>query len=65
MVLRVMTRELAWSATAHGGQLTLVYDLFTAESAAADADPTALSLGRFTLDLAWTAQPLPTPEGNA
>ncbi|MEB3330220.1 MAG: DUF1934 domain-containing protein [Candidatus Sericytochromatia bacterium] len=64
MVLRVLTRELCWTHTPQGGQLALVYDLYTAESADADADPTGLSLGRFTLDLAWTALPSSTPEGT-
>jgi uncharacterized beta-barrel protein YwiB (DUF1934 family) len=64
MVLRVLTRDLAWTRTAKSGQLALVYDLYTAESADADADPTALSLGRFTLDLAWTALPPETLEGT-
>lgn len=64
MVLRVLTRSLALTLAAAGGHLALVYDLFTADSAEPDADPTALPLGRFTLDVAWTPLPPLRSEGT-
>ncbi|MEB3284853.1 MAG: DUF1934 domain-containing protein [Candidatus Sericytochromatia bacterium] len=53
MMLRIHTHELVWTASAREGQLALVYDLYTGTSAAEDADPMELTLGRFTLEVAW------------
>ena len=55
MTLRVHTHQLLFHTGPREGQLSLVYDLFTADSAAEDADLMALCLGRFTLEMAWTA----------
>lgn len=55
MALRVRTHRLRWEATPREGHLTMVYDLFTADSAAEDADLMALCLGRFTLEMIWMA----------
>jgi uncharacterized beta-barrel protein YwiB (DUF1934 family) len=54
MTLRVRTHQLVFDSGPREGQLSLVYDLFTADSAADDADLMALCLGRFTLEMAWT-----------
>lgn len=55
MTLRVHTHQLLWEAGPREGHLAMVYDLFTADSSAEDADLMALSLGRFTLEMIWVA----------
>jgi uncharacterized beta-barrel protein YwiB (DUF1934 family) len=55
MVLRVRTERLVVTQDPARGRIELVYDLFTGASAASDADPMDVSLGRFTLDLVWDA----------
>lgn len=54
MVLRVQTRSLSWVDDDSTGRLCLVYDLFSADAPEPDSEPETLSLGRFTLDLAWS-----------
>jgi uncharacterized beta-barrel protein YwiB (DUF1934 family) len=53
MILRVMTSHFLIAHAASSGRIELHYELFTGETADPEADPTALSLGKFTLTLAW------------
>lgn len=54
MVLRIHTSALEVVKEPTGGRVLLVYELFTSESNAPDADPMGMSLGRFTLSIDWT-----------
>jgi hypothetical protein len=53
MILRVMTSHFRIEHAPDRGRIELHYELFTGESGDPAADPTALSLGKFTLALAW------------
>jgi uncharacterized beta-barrel protein YwiB (DUF1934 family) len=53
MILRVMTSHFHLAHSPQNGRIELHYELFTAETAAADADPTRVSLGKFSLSLDW------------
>lgn len=53
MILRVMTSHFLVNVAPREGHVELHYELFTAETAEPDADPTKLSLGKFTLAVDW------------
>jgi uncharacterized beta-barrel protein YwiB (DUF1934 family) len=53
MILRVMTSHFLLDESPSNGRIQLHYELFTAETSAPDADPTQLSLGKFSLSLDW------------
>lgn len=55
MILRVMTSHFRIVQGERAGRIELHYELFTGESADPAADPTKVSLGKFTLELAWQA----------
>ena len=56
MVLRIHTSHLVIEQAEGKGRMQLHYEMWTSSSADPAADPYDLSLGRFSLDMAWQAK---------